>query len=130
MSYKLDSKYMNITRFCTKQDVVISGLFSKMLKHIIRTTEYHGKVISFSDNRHSNGNLYKECGFQLDKELPPDYFYTKDYHSRLNKTHFRKEKIAKKFNIDITGKTEWELMQELGYDRIWDAGKKRWVLEV
>lgn len=38
-----------------------------------------------------------------------------------------KSKIAKKFGVDITGKTEWELMQQLGYDRIWDSGKIKWV---
>jgi hypothetical protein len=25
---------------------------------------------------------------------------------------------------------EWELMQYLGYDRIWDTGKKKWIMKI
>ena len=31
-----------------------------------------------------------------------------------------------KFGIDMTGKTEKDAMEELGYSRIWDCGKIKW----
>ena len=37
-----------------------------------------------------------------------------------------KTKIQDQFGINITDKSEWQLMQELGYDRIWDSGKIKW----
>jgi len=41
-----------------------------------------------------------------------------------------KHKIKKRFNVDISNKTEFELMDSLGYKRIWDSGKIRWELQV
>ena len=26
--------------------------------------------------------------------------------------------------------TEWEIMKYLGYDRIWDTGKKKWKMKI
>jgi hypothetical protein len=40
-----------------------------------------------------------------------------------------KGKLAKKFGLDskyVATNTEWKIMQDLGYDRLWDAGKKIW----
>jgi hypothetical protein len=31
--------------------------------------------------------------------------------------------------IDLE-KTEWQILQELGYDRIWDCGKIKWELQL
>ena len=38
-----------------------------------------------------------------------------------------KSKIKEKFNVDISNKTEWQLMQDNGYDRVWDCGKIKWI---
>jgi len=120
----------NLTRYSTKKDYIFSGLFSKMLKYFINEYSFKGVIQTFSDNRHSNGNLYLQSGFYIAGHVPPTYFYTHDYHERYYPISFRKEKIEKIFNIDITDKTEWQAMQELGYDRIWDAGKIKWIKEV
>jgi hypothetical protein len=41
-----------------------------------------------------------------------------------------KNKIKQRHpEVDLS-KTEWQLEQELGYDRIWDAGKRLWILTV
>jgi hypothetical protein len=32
-------------------------------------------------------------------------------------------------NSDST-KTEWEFLQEKGYDRIWDCGQQKFIMEV
>ena len=102
------------------------GLFSKMMKHMITELNYSGDVVSFSNNGHSNGNVYKASGFKIDKILGPAYWYTRDYITRENRQNYMKSKIAKKFNFDMSNKTEWQAMQELGYDRIWDSGKIKW----
>jgi hypothetical protein len=130
----LDCKtdYIEITRYCTDINSSYPGLFSKMLKvGLTQIPDSTGKtLISFSDNRHSNGNVYKKSGFSLSKTSPAEYYYTKDYHSIERKRKYTKQKIKNKFNIDITGKTEWQLMQEVGYDRIWDAGKQLWSMVI
>lgn len=91
----------------------------------------YNSIISFSDNNYSNGNVYKALGFDLANNIPPDYKYVfkgKRYH----KAKFRKSGIFKKFDIpeDMKNATEWELMKYLGYDRIWDTGKKKWEMKI
>lgn len=102
-----------------------AGLFTRMLNKFQKDYK-PTKIISFSDNRYSNGNVYKNNGFELDYQLPPGYSVT-NYKIREHKFNWRKNRIASRFNIDITGKTEWQLTQELGWDRIWDCGKIRWI---
>lgn len=68
-------------------------------------------------------------GFDLDKILPPDYQYSYSFHKREHKFKYDKRNIEKKFlGIYSSVKTEWQMMQEAGFDRIWDCGKLRYVL--
>lgn len=106
--------------------ISIPGGFSKLLKHVYLNHDYEN-IITFSDNRYSNGNLYKKTGFVEDSKIMPDYYYT-DFVNLFHKFNFRKQIIKTKFNIDITGKTEYELCSELGFYRIYDAGKIKWIL--
>jgi hypothetical protein len=111
---------------------MVSGGASKLLSHFIKTYGHlYKEIISFSDNNYSNGNVYKSLGFNLDKNLPPDYKYIvkgKTYH----KAGFRKSAIFRKHDIpsDMMNSPEWELMQYLGYDRIWDTGKKKCIMKI
>jgi hypothetical protein len=120
---------IEITRYATDINCNYPGLFSKILKFALnKIGNTSGKrLISYADNRHSNGNVYKQNGFKIGKSKVSEYYYTKNYHSIERKSKFTRNKIAKKFGVDISGKTEWQLMQELGYDRIWDAGKQLWI---
>lgn len=112
-----------IVRFATHQDYNIRGLFSKFMKHVPEDKD----VFSFSDNRHSSGKLYSSSGFTLDHEVKPVYFYTKDYHSKMHRRNFSKSALKKKGITIDDSLSEWENMKILGYDRIWDAGKIRWI---
>ena len=80
---------------------------------------------SFSNNRYSNGNLYKVLKFDKIGVVPPMQEYVKKYIHRIYKR--RAPYIIKE---ERNNKTEWELMQELGYDRIWDCGKIKWMITV
>jgi hypothetical protein len=103
------------------------GLFSKMLKHFI--LEHNPiKIITFSDKRWTDGKLYETTGFVKTKEYKHGYWIT-DYEHRFYRSNFMKNKIKKNFGLDIEDKTEWQLIQELGLDRIWDAGRIRWELD-
>jgi hypothetical protein len=63
-------------------------------------------------------------GFILEKELAPDYSYVLLSNPKIR---IPKQKMKKK-NINCPkNKTESEFTKELGYSRIWDCGKKRWV---
>lgn len=128
INWKYRNKYLEITRYCCDTNASYPGLFSKMTKAMIAKTQYAGDVVSFSNNDHSNGNVYKQSGFTEDEILGPAYWYTKGGTPRENRQKYMKSKIAKKFNIDMSDKTEWQAMQELGYNRVWDTGKIRWKI--
>jgi G:T-mismatch repair DNA endonuclease (very short patch repair protein) len=128
LSWNLRKQYLEITRYACDTNASYPGLFSKMMKHMISELNYTGQVVSFSNNGHSNGGMYKASGFTLDKILGPSYWYTNNYILRQNRQGYMKSKIAKKFGVDMSDKTEWQAMQELGYDRIWDSGKIKWML--
>jgi len=114
-----------LQRFSTNKSVV--GLFSKMVKKFLRENQVT-ELVSFSDNRWSEGELYRVNNWKLESELPPDYYYT-DLENVFHKSLFRKNSIAKKFNVETQEKTEKQLMADLGFLRLWDAGKKKWRLK-
>lgn len=119
---------LELTRYATKLGTNYPGLFTKMFKHACIHLPARN-IISFSANCHSNGNLYKASGFEQSHIVKPTYFYTKNYHSKEGRYQYTKKRLLAKYpSLDHT-KTEWQLMQELGYDRIWDAGKLAWVFE-
>jgi len=124
MTFQPKKDGYELTRFSINQPV--PGLFSKMIKHF--AIKYNPKWIkSFSDNRISNGNVYLKNGFTFSKELPVTYYYT-DYQNVYHRFNFRRKLIEKKFGLDLTNHTEKSAMIELGFDRIWDAGKKEWCI--
>lgn len=127
MSFKRNSRGSydyELVRFASDRGKY-PGIASKMLKCFVLDHQ-PDTIVSFSDNRWSNGNLYLKTGFVEDGDIPCDYYYT-DYKNRFHKSNFKKGRLKERFNVDITNKTELELTREIGYDRIWDCGKKRWV---
>jgi hypothetical protein len=121
-SSKTDSEY-ELTRYCVANSC--PGLFAKMLTAFVR--EYKpNKIITFSDNRYATGGIYARNGFVNIKELGPGYSIT-NYQQRWHRSNFQRKHIAKKFGIDIDGKSEIELIRNhLKFDRVWDCGKKKW----
>lgn len=119
-----DNNY-ELNRFVSKY--IVQGGFTKLLKYFCKNYECN-KIISFADCRWSWGDVYSNNGFTLESIIKPDYYYTKNL-KRSHKFLFRKKSIKNKFGIDMTNKTEREAMKELGYKRIYDCGKYRFVLE-
>lgn len=118
---------IELTRFCSTNNALIRGLASKMLSFFSKTQNINS-IISFSDNRYSDGGLYKSIGFKKSSDLPPDYQYIiGSYTKRYHKFNFSKTKISLKFGINSSDTTEKEIMKLLGYDRIWDCGKTKWM---
>lgn len=130
---KNDNEF-ELVRFCVKNEYKISGIASKLLKHFL-VNYSPNKIISFADlcwTQIDSNNLYEKMGFVAEKILKPDYKYINTKISRYRRFHkfgFGKNMIKTKFpDIFSDEKTEWEMMQEAGYDRIWDCGKIRYIL--
>lgn len=129
-----DNNTYELTRFCVKNNYQITGIANRLLKYFIQNYKPN-RIVSFADIRwtpNSNNNLYTNLGFNLVKILPPDYSYFKSSVSRYGRLHkfgFGKSNLKRKYpEIYDNSKTEWEMMQELGFDRIWDCGKYKYEL--
>jgi hypothetical protein len=126
MTSNIEGEY-ELSRFATKQNYIINGLASKILKKFI--SDYSPKsIISFADRRWTldiNDNLYTKLGFKLVKITKPNYSYYNskvDRYKRFHKFGFGKNNLKKKY-IDLDySKSEKELTTELGFSRIWDCG--------
>ena len=104
------------------------GLFSKLLNFSIQDIN-PDKIITFSNNLYSDGNLYRKNNFILENEIPSDYQYFykgKIYH----KSNFSKRKLKDKFNIPeevIQKHTEEEITKSYDIFKIYDCGKKKFI---
>jgi very-short-patch-repair endonuclease len=120
-----------LLRFASKLDTNVIGGFSRLLKYFIK--EYQPfKIITYADSRWSGiipeETIYYKCGFKFIHQSDPNYWYvsTKDFLHRFHRFTFRKDKLVKEgFSKD---KTEWEIMQERGFDRIWDCGTMKFEM--
>jgi hypothetical protein len=126
------NKTIDLSRFCNHSEYLVSGGASKLLSYFLKNYGHlYESVVSFSDNSYSNGNVYMALGFDLVNNLKPDYKYTIS-NKTFHKSGFRKSSIFKKFDIpeNLKNISEWGIMQYLGYDRIWDCGKKKWEIKI
>lgn len=120
-----DGYYWNLVRFATGNYLVQGGA-SKLLSAFIKDHNPE-LIVSFADLRLSEGNLYEKLGFEHYGYEPPTYYYVdRKYENRYHKFNFRKSKL-KKLGYNPAEWTEKEAMMDLGYDRVWDCGKIRWV---
>jgi len=110
-----------LDRLCFKPDTSVIGGASKLFKFLINLTQAH-RVISWSDNRWSQGGVYKQLGFKDAQHLPEDYAYVDTKHTRMISKQSQKKNNTK----CPAGYTEKRWCQERGLYRIWDCGKIRW----
>lgn len=118
---KIEGEY-ELLRFCNKLGISVIGGASKIFKEFI--SKYDPiKVISYQNNSWNTGNLYKNLGFKEIGLTDPNYYWAKG-NVRFNRFNFRKDKLVKE-GYD-RNKTEWQIMEERGYFRIWDLGNLKW----
>jgi len=113
-----------LNRYATSNN--IPGGFSKLLSHFKKNCEWN-QVVSFADLRWSEGDVYENNGFILDKKLLPDYSYIVN-NKRFHKFGFRRKFLEKKLpNFDPL-LSERQNCDNAGLLRIWDCGKLRYII--
>ena len=136
MVVKNEENSYELSRFATDINYRVVGMAGKLISYFIK--EYNPEhIISFADRRWTldkDDNLYTKLGFKLTNILRPDYSYYNskiDKFKRFHKFNFGKKSIKRKYpSVYNDNKTEWEMMQELGFDRIWDCGKFCYELDL
>jgi very-short-patch-repair endonuclease/transposase/virulence-associated protein VapD len=119
-NYK-DLKQIVLNRLCFKQGINIPGGSERLFKNSLQYLKEYDEIISWSDNRWSQGKVYLKMNFIKDIVSVPDYSYV------LDGKRYSKQSKRKKYINCKEGQTEKERMIELGYKRIWDCGKIKWI---
>jgi hypothetical protein len=110
-----------LSRFCSKLNTNVIGGFSKLLVYFERNYgNQYSEIKTFADRSWSNGDLYEKNGFELVRQIKPDYQYVVN-GKRVRKQQFTHKKLIKE-GFD-SNKTEHEIMLERKIYRIYDCGK-------
>lgn len=117
-----------IGRYVTVSNFSVLGGAGKLLAHFIRNNS-PSEVYSYADRRWSDGNLYEKLGMTLIKKTIPNYWYTKDFKSRIHRFHFQKSKLINMPSYSID-KTEECIMREEKYFKTWDCGSLLFQLKL
>jgi hypothetical protein len=120
--HRKDTGEWVLSRLCFGEFDIVGGtekLFKNSLRYLPKV-----KLISWSDNRYSNGSVYARLGFIKEEDLGPDYSYVKPGHSPIRVS---KQSMKKTKEEQASGKTEHELRLAQDWYRIYDCGKIRWA---
>lgn len=123
-----ESNAIILDRLCFRADVRVIGGASKLFAACKKWAMENNitKIISFSDNRYSLGNVYNKLGFTLETELDPDYFYISKVDNQ-----YRSKQSQKKKNVNCPSEmTEKKWAELRGLIQVFDAGKKRWTFKI
>lgn len=116
-----NSSDYTLNRLAFKSGIQVIGGAGKLIKKSLELINTN--VITWSDNRYSNGKLYENNGFEFQENLKPDYCYYDNVSNRLmSKQSNMKSKIGCPPNM-----TEREFCTSIGRYRLWDCGKMRFI---
>jgi hypothetical protein len=112
-------------RYTTTRHIL--GGASKLLNFFIKTYT-PSKIITYSNLEWGYSFFYEKIGFIYTSQTPPNYWYIKN-GKLTHRSNFQKHKLKDKLEKFDKSLTEWENMQINGYDRIWDCGSLKYVMD-
>ena len=118
-----------LTRLCFRSGVQVVGGAGKLFKKCLEWCRENDikNIVSWSDNRYSDGMVYEKLDFKRKEDLPPDYYYVS---MKNPKRRISKQSQSKKNSECPPGMTELQWANSRGLSRIWDCGKARWEFVV
>lgn len=123
-----------LSRYATR--VSVTGGASRLLKAFLEDHKPES-IKSFSDNRYFTGALYSHLGFVLEEHTAPDYQVWHQKLGLLPKTAWQRKALParirelgadERFEPDTDPRSERQMTFALGARRVFDCGKKRWML--
>jgi len=123
MGQKSEPGSYEMLRFCNKLNTSIVGGASRLFKFFVKNFKPK-EVTSYADRSWSQGELYKNLGFEQIKKTEPNYYYIVD-GVRRHRFGFRKDQLVKEGFDPL--KTEHEIMFERKIYRIYDSGNLKFI---
>lgn len=113
-----------LNRFASDYNYRCQGVGGKLFSYFV--ANYKPKYIkSFLDKRWCHNrerNIYTQLGFVDMGDTKPDYYYFNSRtKKRFHKFGFRKTILHKKYKLPLT-MTESEMVEQLGFYKIWNCG--------
>ena len=118
------SNTAELARFCNKKDLTIVGGPSKLFKTFLKEYSYE-KIISFIEARYFKGTFCENLGFEYVYHTKPNYYYFIKSNKKYHRSNFMKQKLVNEGNDILL--SEWEIMYNKGWDRIWDSGHYKFI---
>ena len=114
-----------LLRFANALGHTVVGGASRCLAAFVKDN-HPTEIVSYADLRHSQGNLYRQLGFQFSHRSQPNYFYTG--RGSVSRYQAQKHRLPKLLGsqFDPT-KSEKANMIDAGYYRVFDAGNLVYV---
>lgn len=123
-----DSGLWELQRYASTVTVV--GGASRLLNAFLDMKLCH-TLVSYSDTRLFSGKMYAALGFDLVKDLPPDYCYVRNNSrvGRFHKSGFQRKNLHTKLESFDPDKTEVQNCLDNGWYQLYDCGKKKWSMD-
>lgn len=123
LSFKQKSNVCKIERFCSLLKTSVIGGFSKLLKYLENNFLYSNinEIHNWVDLRYGLGKHLEEKGFKAIKDTL-GWKWT-DYNKSYNR-------LRCKANMDERNLSEKEHANELGWERIYDAGQRLYIKNI
>jgi hypothetical protein len=120
---KSDTLYLN--RLAFKFNTTVVGGSSRLFSYLVKyaKSNNYNKIISWSDNRWSEGNVYSTLGFTFDSQklkgrgLRDGSIWPEFYYCFMGSIYTKKG--VKKLQLDTTM-----------LPKVYDCGKKRWIFNI
>lgn len=123
-----DAKLLELKRFASLPGVSVVGGASRLFKRAVEYAKENGftHIKSYCDMRYGNHRapVYETLGFELIAFTKWTPHYVRDGK------RYRNQGLRKTPEERLTGKTEWQLRFEMGYDRLFDTGHRTYLYTV
>jgi len=118
-----------LNRFCSLLDYSIPGAANRLLS-FFKSKNKGKKMVTFSDLRWGNGNVYEKMGFTYQYVTDPNYYYSGEITNwkRKHRFNFTKGKLVRLFGEKCKTSTEFEITDNNGINRIWDCGHMKFSM--
>lgn len=119
-------KEFELTRFSNVLNTSVIGSASKLFRYFKDNYNYI-KIYSYSDNCIFNGGIYETLSFKKVESKGINYWWVVG-GKRLHRFNFNKKRLIKMGHDP--NKTETQIMNEIGYYRIFGCGHTKWEIDI
>ncbi|MBR1455155.1 MAG: hypothetical protein IJ593_11040, partial [Lachnospiraceae bacterium] len=124
------SKYAEyeLIRYCVKPGIRIIGGAEKLLRYFIKNNE-PSSIVSYCDRSKFTGSVYNKLGFTFVENTEPGYVWVGRHGEILSMYETQKQLLIEKGYGNL-GDTEDEIMNNLGYLKVYNSGNSKYVLNI